>query len=581
MEYVQGGVMLKKIQNNSKEEFTINIKNLDGENKIKCPVCERNGKNKILYYNNKISAGHCFSCGTVYFDKMSNNKHITKAKAIAVPTRYNKDTLTDYFDKRGIDPDVAVQMGVTTGKVNTKEEGDCYHILYNYYVGNEVLFQKQKHPVNKAAIRSKGSGDFLYNHNSFVESVYIGDKTVICVEGEEDCLSYIAAGFKYVVSVPSGGASFNFLPKYKELFEKCNKIYLSFDNDMVGYLCKEEFKRLFNFGNMYEVELGIHKDANDALLAEGIEYLQQCVNEAVLIPADGWITFQGCKKDIDHIRSHGEERGTTTYFPELDRYWSWRNREVTLLVSHPARGKTAFVNNITVLKSLNEPSFRWGFYSPEEGDERDFVCNLLHTCTGRVLADIPDTVYTQAYEWIDKHFYYLKSPNPCITVRELMALYEQGIKQYGLNAVVLDPFTAITGDQNIRHRDLFVSNFLVEARALINKYNIIFLVVTHATIDATENGKINGNTIAGGSAWYRGVDNLLVLHRPNFKEDRTDPITELSSVKIKKQRLVGRPGTAVLDYDFNRNRYKQADGFCPYQDRKQRMARLIQERSGR
>ncbi len=57
-------------------------------------------------------------------------------------------------------------------------------------------------------------------------------------------------------------------------------------------------------------------------------------------------------------------------------------------------------------------------------------------------------------------------------------------------------------------------------------------------------------------------DNILIYHRPNYQTDPMDSTCELHAKKIKRQKIVGFPGT--IEFQYNRvNRRYYFNGFSP------------------
>ena len=67
--------------------------------------------------------------------------------------------------------------------------------------------------------------------------------------------------------------------------------------------------------------------------------------------------------------------------------------------------------------------------------------------------------------------------------------------------------------------------------------------------------------------WGNKMDNIMVIHRPKFLTDPMDTTVEVHVRKIKKQKLVGIPGTCVFDFKRSTNRY-YIDGISPLSDGK-------------
>ena len=65
--------------------------------------------------------------------------------------------------------------------------------------------------------------------------------------------------------------------------------------------------------------------------------------------------------------------------------------------------------------------------------------------------------------------------------------------------------------------------------------------------------------IAGGAMWNNKLDNILVYHRPNYHVDKNDSTCTMTSLKIKRQKIVGKKGTAEFGYIRKSRRFDFTD----------------------
>ena len=65
--------------------------------------------------------------------------------------------------------------------------------------------------------------------------------------------------------------------------------------------------------------------------------------------------------------------------------------------------------------------------------------------------------------------------------------------------------------------------------------------------------------ISGGSMWNNMFDNIHSAHRPNRVNTPIDRTVEIHTLKIRKQKLVGRTGDTEFIYKKDKNRYYEMD----------------------
>ena len=111
------------------------------------------------------------------------------------------------------------------------------------------------------------------------------------------------------------------------------------------------------------------------------------------------------------------------------------------------------------------------------------------------------------------------------------------------------------GARTDKYLETILSDFSKFAQ--VNK--VYFIIVAHPT--KMRKGD-DGNypepdvfDIADGAMWNNKMDNILVYHRP-FKNDETRThICTFSSKKVRRQKIVGRPGTIQFELSRAHRRY--------------------------
>ncbi len=86
------------------------------------------------------------------------------------------------------------------------------------------------------------------------------------------------------------------------------------------------------------------------------------------------------------------------------------------------------------------------------------------------------------------------------------------------------------------------------------------MITAHPSGKPTQNAngsldRPNQWNLSGGNMWNNKCDNILSINRPNYFQDMSDTSVDFHSLKIKKQKLVGIPGTVPMVYDRRCNRY--------------------------
>jgi VirE N-terminal domain/DnaB-like helicase C terminal domain len=268
---------------------------------------------------------------------------------------------------------------------------------------------------------------------------------------------------------------------------------------------------------------------------------------------------------------HGKKRGSTTHFTNFDKNFTWKEKDITLIIGSGNAGKTEFATQLMLMKSHFD-DWKWAVFTPENYPEDEFYDTLIHAYIGKTTdphykdQQMSMEEYEKGYRFIRSHFFYVYPDEESHNIEEVESHFSFYIETQNINGVLLDPFNQLDIDFSIRD-DQFLSKFLKERKNFAKKYNIHYVITSHPkTMQRDKNtGEypvVNLYDIAGGAMWNNKIDNLLSVHRPNRMKDPKDTSVEIHTLKIKKQKLVGIPGICSFDYKRITNRYYQ-DGINP------------------
>lgn len=186
------------------------------------------------------------------------------------------EAVSPYLIGRGIAPAVQRMFGV-----GYDEEFPGYTAIPLRTEGGQTASVFYR----RSSIRDKR---FFYNENGEQKSRLLfgadqmGEITVIC-EGIIDAMSWETLGYP---ALAVGGASIS--ADQVELLKRggISRLYLAGDNDRQGYRLNRQIEReLRGYVEMYEIDYGKEKDANDALLRRGIQYMHDIFDNAAPISA--------------------------------------------------------------------------------------------------------------------------------------------------------------------------------------------------------------------------------------------------------------------------------------------------------
>jgi len=285
------------------------------------------------------------------------------------------------------------------------------------------------------------------------------------------------------------------------------------------------------------------------------------------------------EQDMWNSLKNGDARGETTYYPQIDLHWTWRKGEINLMGGIPNHGKSTMMLQLMLVKSfmakkLGLPPVKWGIFSPEQNPPTDFYKDLIHSWAGKTTEKhhieqfgwelISDEKFKEGIDFMNEHFFFVYPKDEAPTPTYINSKFEELIIKHGVEGCMIDPFNQLDNDWGKHGRDdLYISSFLsAEKRFALDK-NVYKITVAHPKGGLEKNATGNYTcpdvyNFAGGAMWNNKCDNILISHRPFYTTNKGDTSVEFSSKKIKKQKLVGIPGTAMLDFNRKTNRYEVA-----------------------
>jgi len=154
--------------------------------------------------------------------------------------------------------------------------------------------------------RENGTKPILYGMNQFVDN-----GTCLLCEGEPDKLILNQCGFKNVLSVPSGTNELEWVEHCWEYLERFSEIIIWVDNDKAGKELQDKLITKFDDWKLRIVKTE-YKDANEAYLKNGCEYLSKAIRKAEVVKKSN-IT------DLSDVKRNRNRTKYPTGFETLDK----------------------------------------------------------------------------------------------------------------------------------------------------------------------------------------------------------------------------------------------------------------------
>ncbi|RIV20386.1 hypothetical protein DYU11_20255 [Fibrisoma montanum] len=258
---------------------------------------------------------------------------------------------------------------------------------------------------------------------------------------------------------------------------------------------------------------------------------------------------------------NGKARGETTHLEPLDNHFTWKKGDFTLITGRPNSGKSEFILQLMLYKSVLS-GWKWAVFSPESYPAEEFYDTLIHALVGKSCDKSYANVmkpnqYAQAANFIANHFYYIY-PEERQTIEEVESNFEYCLRELGVNGVLIDPFNQLSREFKDRD-DQYLEEFLTSRKRFALLHNIPYIMVIHPkAMKKNKDGEydpVDFYDLSGGAMWANKTDNLITVHRPYQSTEPANTTVEIHVKKIKKQRLVGIPGTITLSFKREHNRY--------------------------
>ena len=548
----------------------------NAQQKVKCPKCKslgkENWKDNCMSLNLSEGIFNCHKCGYSGTVKKTEKMSIVYKQ----PSKSTLKTLTDkgrkFLNDRGITNEVIDRNKIISSKDNRS-------VVFPYFKDGELVNYKTRGIDGKFFTQAKDAQPIIYNY----DGVKGKDRIVIC-EGEFDSLSWEVAGFNAHTSVNMGAPNvgdksidkkLECLTTCYDVFDEAKTIYIATDNDDNGRNLEQELIRRFGADKCRIVDFKPFKDANEVLLQEGKESLLERIKIANAPKVEGVFEVDDVVESMMDGFVNGQERGTTTYVPDVDKAWTWRMGEVNIWTGYQNEGKSLFLNQLSTIKAFHD-GWKFGVFSPENMPMKDFFNDIVEMYIGKS-ADpyyqnnqMTKDEYFEAINFVRRHFF-LIYPRKNFNLDSIFERAKFLVRTKGIRSLIIDPYNTVQHKMYSGEReDLYISRFMSELKrfAIDNhiSVNLVAHQVTPLKDDSGRYYKPDVNRIKGGGTFADKADNVLFVSRPNRALDFSDTSVIFGSQKIKKQKLVGIPQEIEnINFNIREQRY-YFNGYTPFKE---------------
>ena len=508
-----------------------------------CPVCSHdrkpeNRKAKCAMYDWERGLGTCMNCDTV-FQLHTFKRKGGGTKEYVLPEWRNNTSLSDaaikWFEGRGISQKTLTDMKISEGpEWMPQTSSNVNTIQFNYFI-NEQLINTKFRDGRKNFKLVKGAEKIFYNINNIV-----GHDWCVIVEGEMDALSLYEVGITNVVSVPNGATlnrlNLDYLDNCIEYFDDKAKIILATDSDEAGQNLQQELIRRFGAEVCWMADFGVHKDANDLLIADGRNALLDAIHNSTAVPLENVVTVNDINDELEEFIHEGFKPGFQVGLDNFDSIFSTYTGQFITVTGVPSSGKSDFVDRMAVGYQMKY-GWKTAFASPENKPTFLHAHKLIRKIGGWMpkKEDLGGDKWNQCFEVVNDNFYFIEAER-----YDLDAVLKKGaelVKRKGIKCLVIDPYNKVkmkgAGDLSITDATM---EYLAKVEAFAKKYDVLVVIVAHPTkMYKKDDGTIDEPTmynIKGGGEWYDASYHGLLVHR-NY----TNNTVKVKVLKVKFQNL--------------------------------------------
>lgn len=546
-----------------------------GRNKQKvsnCPRCISMGKENIKDPSVSVSLNDgLYNCHKCDFQGKVGERHnykVQEEEKYVIPSTKNMSKLSEAGLKLFVDRAIPQEV-VIANKIAMSRDGGS--VVFPYLRDGKLVNYKSR-GIDKKDYRQAASAEpIMFNYDRC-----LNQKEIIINEGEFDSMSWEVAGITWHTSVNQGAPNVQDASADKklecitscfELFDFASTVYIGADNDANGRRLQEELILRIGAEKVKLIDYSPFKDANEYLIEKGAFELKKLLKTAKDPKIEGIFKAEDRWEVMQDSFFNGKERGTTTYFKEIDKVWTWRRGEVNVWTGYENEGKSTFLEQLCVIKSAFD-GWKWIVFSPENTPIGDFYDNLIEMYIGKS-ADphyksnqMTFEEYKQGYNFVNEHFFVIY-PEEDFKLDTVFEKAQFLVRKYGCKGMIIDPYNSMEHLQKGTEREeLYIARFMGRLKRFALDHHLSMNLVAHQNTQrvniADENRyfKPIKSNIKGGGVFAQRADNVLIVWRPNMAIDFSDAAVLFASQKIKKQKLVGLPAD-VDGFIFSRksNRY--------------------------
>lgn len=546
-----------------------------------CPFCgDRRGK----FYINKSTGQHiCWICdaeGNLYSlkKKLGDLKKTTSVLPSSKSPKISKkryNTLNrrvrGYHNSLKANKKVKrilleewgfTDSDISTFKLGLRKSGKVKWLVYPYFENKKLVNLKYRTlpPTPKRFRREEGLKSSLYN----LDNVDLSKNHVYMVEGESDTITAYKKLRLNVVGTTVGARGFK--SEWIEFFDNFEKVYLIYDNDVVGQDGAKKMAFRIGSDKCYNILLpqDDSMEGNDltdwVMSGNSRKNFRKLLLKKEQFDVEDVLPFSAVLNDLEselYFHKNLDSMGLVTPWANVNKLISGFSPGDLIVLSGVTKvGKTTFALNIATYHSFqgNIPCM---VYCLEMRPER-IAPKIISSVRGipRKSMTRDDVVFMKAM-YGRKPLYNAHSYR--FTVDEVYDTIREAIKRYGIELLIFDHLHfLIRGTSNVSSE---VSNTTRDFKLLAEEFRIPIILVCQPT-KLGKRSKMSTNDLRDSSSIGQDADTVIIVHRERLpeipgtkKETSNKPIFKSEAEIIVDATRWDSGGMAKLQFNGAISRY--------------------------
>jgi twinkle protein len=511
-----------------------------------------------------------------------------------------------WLDKRGIDPELAVAMGLYSARAAPRGEGETGFkepdpsatgeiLVWPYTEAGREVNAKFRAPGKRFYQRPTGRKTFW--NSDVIDSPELLDSraALVITEGETDAMIALQDGHPWTVSVPDGApadkdqhgrlipmkpdseidpendAKFSYVVGNWDRLAKVKRFILATDGDGPGQRLRDELARRLGRVRCAFVEYPAEpcvpvdgklrpcKDLNEVHVHHGPEVVRQVLQRAKPYPVAGLYT-------LDDYENRGDLVTFSTGFRELDPFIKLYRGAFIVISGLPTAGKSAWINQVAFNMAA-----RYGWRIALATFEAGVKPIIRDQLTG-FYTEKPKAAWTrqdreEADRFIREHFVFItddpKGENDDeATVDWLVDRAADAVIRFGIDMLIGDPWNELSHPRSRGEmRDEYTGRAIRTIKRFAKRFDVCCAIVAHPTKDAAEaaaKGSMSLYDISDGAMWVNKAELGVIVNR-HGKVNEVGRGNGTIAVRKVKFWETGSEGEAMIPWDQQTRMFLTSD----------------------